>query len=282
MRLAQRRLQDPDLTTFVGSDHGFAPQFAAIDASKVLVDLGLLSRPQTSNCRPATGGDDRQGEGVLGRRHRADLPQPRRPRPRERVPAGRRRRRGRHGRRDQGGLPRPRGPERLDGRRRARGLGRDRPGLHQGRGPADPERRGRHGRHGAPDAHGRPRGLLRAAVPVRRGDAGHADRPLGLLRPARLRARRAGPRHATRTCAPRSSPAGPRSAAASRGGVRSIDLAPDGGVPARRPRAAAQPGHRAARPAADARAVHAAVHRRAERLPRPARADHHARSTGSP
>ena len=28
---------------------------SAIDASKVLVDLGLLSRPQTSNCRPATG-----------------------------------------------------------------------------------------------------------------------------------------------------------------------------------------------------------------------------------
>jgi 2',3'-cyclic-nucleotide 2'-phosphodiesterase (5'-nucleotidase family) len=54
MRLAQHELgKDP--TTFVSSDHGFAPQFAAIDASKVLVDLGLLSRPQTSNCRPATG-----------------------------------------------------------------------------------------------------------------------------------------------------------------------------------------------------------------------------------
>ena len=47
--------QARDLTTFVGSDHGFAPQFLAIDASKVLVDLGLLSKPQTSNCRPATG-----------------------------------------------------------------------------------------------------------------------------------------------------------------------------------------------------------------------------------
>jgi 2',3'-cyclic-nucleotide 2'-phosphodiesterase (5'-nucleotidase family) len=55
MRLAQDRLNDRDLTTFVSSDHGFAPQFAAIDASKVLVDLGLLSRPQTANCRPATG-----------------------------------------------------------------------------------------------------------------------------------------------------------------------------------------------------------------------------------
>jgi 2',3'-cyclic-nucleotide 2'-phosphodiesterase (5'-nucleotidase family) len=53
MRLAQDRLKDKDLTTFVGSDHGFAPQFLAIDASKVLVDLGLLSRPQTSNCRTA-------------------------------------------------------------------------------------------------------------------------------------------------------------------------------------------------------------------------------------
>ena len=42
-------------TTFVASDHGFAPQFLAIDASKVLVDLGLLSKPQTSNCRPAAG-----------------------------------------------------------------------------------------------------------------------------------------------------------------------------------------------------------------------------------
>ena len=31
-----------DPTTFVASDHGFAPQFLAIDASKPLVDMGLL------------------------------------------------------------------------------------------------------------------------------------------------------------------------------------------------------------------------------------------------
>jgi hypothetical protein len=55
MRLAQRHLRDRDLTTFVSSDHGFAPQFAAIDASKPLVDLGLLSKPQTNNCRTAAG-----------------------------------------------------------------------------------------------------------------------------------------------------------------------------------------------------------------------------------
>ncbi len=50
-----RKLMGKDPTTFVASDHGFAPQFLAIDASQPLVELGLLSRPQTSNCRPATG-----------------------------------------------------------------------------------------------------------------------------------------------------------------------------------------------------------------------------------
>jgi 2',3'-cyclic-nucleotide 2'-phosphodiesterase (5'-nucleotidase family) len=48
-------LMPANISSFVSSDHGFAPQFLAIDASKVLVDLGLLSKPQTSNCRPATG-----------------------------------------------------------------------------------------------------------------------------------------------------------------------------------------------------------------------------------
>ncbi len=50
-----RALMGGQPTTFVSSDHGFAPQFLAIDASKVLVDLGLLSSPQTSNCRLAAG-----------------------------------------------------------------------------------------------------------------------------------------------------------------------------------------------------------------------------------
>ena len=50
-----KSLMPEESDTFVSSDHGFAPQFLAIDASKVLVDLGLLSKPQTSNCRPATG-----------------------------------------------------------------------------------------------------------------------------------------------------------------------------------------------------------------------------------
>ena len=55
MRLAQQELDGRKVTTFVGADHGFAPQFLGVDASKLLVDLGLLSTPQTSNCRLATG-----------------------------------------------------------------------------------------------------------------------------------------------------------------------------------------------------------------------------------
>jgi len=54
LALAQS-LMPASASSFVSSDHGVAPQFLAVDASKVLVDLGLLSRPQTSNCRPATG-----------------------------------------------------------------------------------------------------------------------------------------------------------------------------------------------------------------------------------
>ena len=50
-----RTLMPTRTATFLTSDHGFAPHFLAIDASQVLVDLGLLSRPQTSNCRPAVG-----------------------------------------------------------------------------------------------------------------------------------------------------------------------------------------------------------------------------------
>jgi 2',3'-cyclic-nucleotide 2'-phosphodiesterase (5'-nucleotidase family)/predicted AlkP superfamily phosphohydrolase/phosphomutase len=50
-----RKLMGKDPTTFVASDHGFAPQFLAIDASLPLVEMGLLSKPQTSNCRLPTG-----------------------------------------------------------------------------------------------------------------------------------------------------------------------------------------------------------------------------------
>ena len=38
---------------FATSDHGFAPQWFAVNASKALVDLGLQEREQSSNCREA-------------------------------------------------------------------------------------------------------------------------------------------------------------------------------------------------------------------------------------
>jgi hypothetical protein len=57
-----RSLVGENPTTFVASDHGFAPQFLAIDGSKPLVDVGVLSKPQTSNCRTATG--EARGFGV--------------------------------------------------------------------------------------------------------------------------------------------------------------------------------------------------------------------------
>ena len=42
-----------ETNTFVSSDHGFAPQWYAVNVSKVLVDLGLQEREQSGNCRKA-------------------------------------------------------------------------------------------------------------------------------------------------------------------------------------------------------------------------------------
>ena len=188
-----RKLMGKDPTTFVASDHGFAPQFLAIDASKVLVDLGLLSKPQTSNCRPATGetigkakacwaggtvqiylnlaGRDPAGGGFV------------------QVAGGGPRCDGRH---DQGRVPGPVRSQRLDPRRQPRGLEGHRPGLHPGRSPLHPERPGHHGRHVPSDPDRRPRGLLVSALSVRRRDARHAYRAVAFLRPARLCAGRPG------------------------------------------------------------------------------------------
>jgi len=49
-----RSLMGGDPTTFVSSDHGFAPQWRAVNVSKVLAGLGLGAE-QTSNCRAAAG-----------------------------------------------------------------------------------------------------------------------------------------------------------------------------------------------------------------------------------
>jgi 2',3'-cyclic-nucleotide 2'-phosphodiesterase (5'-nucleotidase family)/predicted AlkP superfamily phosphohydrolase/phosphomutase len=49
-----RALLGGNPTTFASSDHGFAPQWYAVNAGKVLADAGLQSPEQPSNCRAAT------------------------------------------------------------------------------------------------------------------------------------------------------------------------------------------------------------------------------------
>jgi 2',3'-cyclic-nucleotide 2'-phosphodiesterase (5'-nucleotidase family) len=48
-----RDLMNRKHNVFVSSDHGFAPQWYAVNVSKVLVDLGLQEREQSGNCRKA-------------------------------------------------------------------------------------------------------------------------------------------------------------------------------------------------------------------------------------
>ncbi len=50
-----RQLMGGDPTTFASSDHGFAPQWFAVNAGKILADAGLQTPEQPSNCRAATG-----------------------------------------------------------------------------------------------------------------------------------------------------------------------------------------------------------------------------------
>jgi 2',3'-cyclic-nucleotide 2'-phosphodiesterase (5'-nucleotidase family) len=53
-KLAIARSHMPaDTTVFAGSDHGFAPQWWAVNAGKILSDAGLQSPEQPSNCRAA-------------------------------------------------------------------------------------------------------------------------------------------------------------------------------------------------------------------------------------
>ena len=77
-------------TTFAGSDHGFAPQWYAVNANKVLFDATVaahrsLHASDAATCSAAREQrerlelqrrDDRHREGVLGRRDDPDLRQP--------------------------------------------------------------------------------------------------------------------------------------------------------------------------------------------------------------
>jgi 2',3'-cyclic-nucleotide 2'-phosphodiesterase (5'-nucleotidase family) len=50
-----RSLMGSSATVFATSDHGFAPQWYAVNAGKVLADAGIQTPEQISNCRAATG-----------------------------------------------------------------------------------------------------------------------------------------------------------------------------------------------------------------------------------
>jgi 2',3'-cyclic-nucleotide 2'-phosphodiesterase (5'-nucleotidase family) len=52
-KLALTRSYLPGATVFASSDHGFAPQWYAVNAAKVLSDAGLQTPEQSSNCRAA-------------------------------------------------------------------------------------------------------------------------------------------------------------------------------------------------------------------------------------
>ena len=149
-----RSLMGKDPTTFVGSDHGFAPQFLAIDASKVLVDLGCCRtrRPPTAGRRRARRSARPRPAGPAAPcRSTSTWPAAIPPaRGVTQVPADQE---AATVAADQGGLPGADRPERLDPRRPARGLEGHRPRLHQGGGALHPQRAGLDSRHGPPDAH---------------------------------------------------------------------------------------------------------------------------------
>ena len=85
-----RSLMGGNPTTFAGSDHGFAPQWYAVNANAVLKNATVTaasdpthtpvslhaSNASASNCSAT---DDRHHEGLLGRRHHPDLHQRRPP-----------------------------------------------------------------------------------------------------------------------------------------------------------------------------------------------------------
>lgn len=54
-KLAEAQSFMPGATVFAASDHGFAPQWYAVNAAKILNDAGLQSPEQPSNCRAAGG-----------------------------------------------------------------------------------------------------------------------------------------------------------------------------------------------------------------------------------
>ena len=271
-----RDLAGGNPVTFVSSDHGFAPQFLAIDASRPLVDLGLLSKPQTSNCRTAVGETIGSAKAcwaggalqiylnVVGRDPVNVAPAA----PFTQIAAAE-----------------------VDAtvtkiREAFKGLVDPNDWTHDGK-PEGwkvidrtftkaesryiPNGPGSTADMANPDPDGRPRRVRLPAVPVRRGDAGHADRPEPLLRPARLRAGRPEPRRGRQHAGDLP---GRRPRHRQGRGHRADDRPRTHAVlHPRHPRAPAEPGPGADRAAQGRQLDQADLHRRPQRLPRSARPD---------
>ena len=274
MRLAQERLQRPrPHDVRVVRPRLRARSSPAIDASKVLVDLGLLSRPQTVNCRPATGETIGKAKACwAGGTVQIYLNLAGRDPAGPRFQQVRRGRRGRDRRADQGCVPRARDPNDWTG-----------DGEPEGWDVIDRAYTKAQARY-IPNGAGSTADM---AHPTRTGDLVVFSAPpyqFDAATPGTLIARSAffgqhgyvpdvqdlaseheharhvpgrRPRHRPRQRARRAQHR-PRA---------------DGRVPARHPRAAAQPGRRAARRPQARRPLHPAVDRRAQRLPRAARPD---------
>ena len=206
--LGRKLMGKKDTTVMASSDHGFAPQWLAINARKILFDAKVTNtvtgaqvslhpsgNPAIVDAEPAEQLPERRSgrprEGLLGRRNGADLRQP--------DAAGRHHLRGRP----------DRGPERLRGPDRP---GRPRPAaeLDERAGHLQDHEQGgaaerRRDRRAASEPERRRRRRLPAAVPVRRCDEQPEHRVLAVLRPARLpaepgqpQARREHARHVRR------------------------------------------------------------------------------------
>ena len=260
-------------TTFVSSDHGFAPQFLAIDASQAARRPRPALTAADVELPPCDGRDDRQGEGVLGRRRAADLPQRRRSRSRRwRPPAGRRSGRRRDARLDRGGVRRPRRPERLDARRPARGLEARSTASSRRRRPAT----SRTDRAPTTDmAHPTRTGdLVVFSLPPYQFDAAT---PGTLVSPSHFFGQHGYVPDVQDLSANVNMRAtflaGGERIARGRGHGPLDRPGPDPGVPARHRRAAAQSGTGPARRRARRQRVSRGVAGRAQRLPRPARPD---------
>ena len=75
-KLALARSYMPTATVFAGSDHGFAPQWFAVNAPKILTDAGLQTPNSPVTVVPA--GHHKFRQGLLGGWHGPDLCQSRR------------------------------------------------------------------------------------------------------------------------------------------------------------------------------------------------------------